>query len=455
MAEAINVMIALQTPDGLAFGYVLDASPKHVTFTVNNNLAPGVSFAWRMELKGYSETIMGRLTVSRAYPARSSADWPRYDAKIDEIPPADGKLLAVWMEDQEKGGSSRRLEKDPDRFIKDMFSEGMRGASSASTKLVIERMNERTARREQLFKKKKRGVGGDFGLSRESAAAQSSSVSRIEVRSRISSALGGFSRRKLDESPATPAPPPAEPPRKEASPPSRANPTAEATVGQAPAPIRGVDKLPLGEMQARAHGDDDGLTGEAPASRTPEEIVAAALASVGLAPTSGGPPAAFEEQPEEPLEEVPVPPAAAAPEEPVAEAPMEPEEPVAEAPMEPEEPVAEEPEEPEEPVAEEPEEPEEPEGIVFDHSCDPPLLVVRYPQAGSYVDDYRRHLKNGGLFLTGRQLGTRGQKFTVRLTTPAGTWDCAAQVVAVMPAGTGLMLTLTRDQRAALAAAAT
>ncbi|MFH1466810.1 MAG: hypothetical protein ABIO70_20670, partial [Pseudomonadota bacterium] len=142
----------------------------------NNNLSAGMSFAWRMELKGYSETIMGRLTVTRAHPARSSSEWPRYEASIDDIPVEDGVLLKVWMEDQEKGGSSRRLEKDPERFIKDMFSEGMRGASSASTKLVIDRMNERRARRDALFKKtddvfsKKMQLSSDAVLGRAQAA---------------------------------------------------------------------------------------------------------------------------------------------------------------------------------------------------------------------------------------------------------------------------------------------
>ncbi len=246
MAERMNVMIALQTPDGLAFGYVLDASPRHVCFTVNNNLPVGTKFAWRMELKGYSETIMGQLTVTRGHPARSASDWPRYDADITEIPPEDGKLLQVWMEDQEKGGSSRRLEKDPSRFIKDMFSEGMSGASSAQTKLVIERMNERRARREQLFKKTKRGVGGDFGLSREGSTADSASVSKQAVRSRISAALGDFSRRTLA------APEPAQPPRIDPAP------------AEQPAPPRPKAPEP------------------APLSAMDEEIIAAALQATGL-----------------------------------------------------------------------------------------------------------------------------------------------------------------------------
>ncbi len=428
MAEAINVMIALQTPDGLSFGYVLDASPRHVTFTVNNNLAPGVNFAWRMELKGYSETIMGRLTVTRAYPPRSSSEWPRYEAKIDEIPPEDGALLSVWMEDQEKGGSSRRLEKDPERFIKDMFAEGMRGASSASTKLVIDRMNERRARREALFKKKKRGVGGDFGLSREShAGGGSSSVSSHAVRSRISEALGGFSRRQLEPEP-TPvdaAPEHADPQDLPSSPqvsqvpapepepesrPERQHPTAEATVGDAPAPY----------------------------ARSTEDIIAAALAAAGL---QGGAPEPPEPEPVA-LEPEPEPEPAPEPEpEPVEAEP----EPVAATPggdgdasyFAPSTPVA-------------AEQPVEALGIVFDDAYEPALLTIRYPQAGDYGDDYRRHLKNGGMFLAGRQLGERGQAVRVHLLTPGGELECDAQIVAVMAAGTGLMLKLSRDQRTML-----
>ena len=408
----MNVMLAVQTPDGLAFGYVLDASPRHVVFTVNSNLSPGMSFAWRMELKGYSETIMGRLTVTRAHPPRTSSEWPRFEATIDDIPEEDGVLLAVWMEDQEKGGSSRRLERDPDRFIKDMFSEGMRGASSAQTRLVIDRMNERTAKREQLFKKQKRGVGGDFGLSRESTVAGSSSVSSTAVRSRISAALGDFSRRKLTEPQAQDAPtPPASPP-----------------LGQAPEPPPPAEPLP----PVRSHPTADAQVGEAPSrrSRTTEEIIADALRAAGL--RSNVP------RLEPGLPRGPEPVELAEPSDP-ARVRSEPEI----APV------------PEPSVPEPAEDPQLSQALLYDPSQTPALLVIRYPQAGDYADDYRRHLRNSGLFLKRQQLGARGDTLLVRLVTPAGTMECQAQVVAVMAAGTGLMLSLSKDQRAALAAAAT
>jgi hypothetical protein len=426
MASSNHVMIALQTPDGLAFGYVLDASPRQVSFTVNNNLAVGTSFAWRMELKGYSETIMGNLTVTRGYPARSSGDWPRYDADVKDIPEGDAVLLEVWMEDQEKGGSSRRVEQDPERFIKDMFSEGMRSASQAQTKLVIDRMNERRARREELFKKKKRGIGGDFGLSRESTAA-GSSVSRSAVRSQISAALGSFSRRTLDQPAPTTTPSPAAPT------PSRSNPTEDAPPGAAPAP----DK-------------------QAQASRISEEVIAAALQAARLqsGPGDDTPPAdPFLDNPHwaaEPAPTTPMERSTARPEPPPA---------VPAAPAEEPEPAPQEPEPPPAAPAEEPEpatqEPEPGWAWRLDDSLSPPLLELRYPQLGDYGRDYSRHLKNGGMFLEGMQIGARGDKLAVRLVHPGGTLECQAQVVAVMAAGTGLMLFLDKEQKATLAAAAT
>ena len=196
----MNVMLAVQTPDGLAFGYVLDASPRHVVFTVNSNLSPGMSFAWRMELKGYSETIMGRLTVTRAHPPRTSSEWPRFEAMIDDIPEEDGVLLAVWMEDQEKGGSSRRLERDPDRFIKDMFSEGMRGASSAQTRLVIDRMNERRERRARLFKKTDDIFKQEMALTTDTVLAKSEQADEGANRASIRQAV--LTRPEPDPAPA-------------------------------------------------------------------------------------------------------------------------------------------------------------------------------------------------------------------------------------------------------------
>ena len=152
MQNTSKVMVALQTKDGLAFGYVDDLSTDEVTFEVNSNISPGEEMSFRMELKGYEETVMGRLRVTGGRPSRTAA-WPMYFAKILEIPTSDKALLDVWMEDMRDGGSSRRVERNPDEYVKDMFAQKMSGASSASTNLVIERMNERRARRDRLFKK--------------------------------------------------------------------------------------------------------------------------------------------------------------------------------------------------------------------------------------------------------------------------------------------------------------
>jgi hypothetical protein len=151
-AASTKVMVALQTKDGLAFGYLDDMTGDDVVFEVNSNLHPGEEMAFRMELKGYEETVMGRLRVTHASPPGASG-WPRFRGKVLEIPEEDRKVLAIWLDDQREGGSSRRMERDPDAYVKDMFAKRMSGASQASTKLVIERMNERRARRDALFKK--------------------------------------------------------------------------------------------------------------------------------------------------------------------------------------------------------------------------------------------------------------------------------------------------------------
>ncbi|MFH1464369.1 MAG: hypothetical protein ABIO70_08270 [Pseudomonadota bacterium] len=397
MSQTINVMLALQTPDGLAFGYVREASRTSMAFTVNANMATGTAMAWRMELKGYSETIMGRLTITRVYPPAGAGEWPRYEATVEDIPEEDLALLQVWMEDQEKGGSSRRMERDPGRFVRDMFSEGMRSASAAQTKLVIDRMNERRMKREQMFKKKKTGIGGDFGLSHETASA-SSSVSSQAARARMSAALGEFSRRTVSAEPRA---------QVDAEP---AEPTADGPLQRPPSLDAPPEALPWAgarrEESAVAHFADD--------------LVAASLEAVGRPGEAPAPtPGAAE-----------------------ALAPLD------------DEPLIEDEEDEESVPPPAPEEEPAAPALTLDLQARPPQVRMRYT-AASYGAEYQRHLRNSGLFLAGVALGARGRQVEVELTLPSGGQvRCAAQVVAAMPQGTGLMLALTRSDRERLAAEA-
>ena len=420
MSQNVNVMLALQAPDGLAFGYVREASRTAMTFTVNANLQVGATMAWRMELKGYSETIMGRLTVTRAFPPASAGDWPRYDARVDEIPEEDLALLQVWMEDQEKGGSSRRMEKDPGRFVRDMFSEGMRCASAAQTKLVIDRMNERRLKREQMFKKKKAGIGGDFGLSAESRST-SSTASSEHARSRISAAFGDVGRRVAEA--ARPTERPAESP----APGGHAERPASLCGTPPPLPWAGVQPqegatsyladsivaaaLEAAELQSAAASCDALSTPEAPRSLDDEELLEdedAPAALDALRPPDDEELLDDEECPAAPrAEALPALPAAA-----------------------------------EEPL------------FSVDLAARPPVVRLRLT-AATWGEQYQRYLRNNALFLAGVAVGARGLAVAVELTLPSGSQiRCAAQVVAALPSGTGLMLTLTRSDREQLTAEA-
>ena len=186
MAEPLNVMFALQSPHGLAFGYVIDMNEREITFQIASVLQVGETMAWRMELKGYEETIMGMLTVRTVTPYRGEA-MQTFIGSISSMPEADLEIMRGWMEDQKLGGTSQRVERNPEKYIRDMFADKAGTASEAETKLAIERINERRARREQLFKKKKKGIGGDFGLSTEGGSGGSA---HSGVRSAISAALG-------------------------------------------------------------------------------------------------------------------------------------------------------------------------------------------------------------------------------------------------------------------------
>jgi len=147
-----KVMVALQTKDGLNYGYLHDLVNDTCSFEVNSKISAGEEMAFRMELKGYEETVMGMLRVTGGRPA-SGGNWPMYQAKILEIPEFDRQLLEVWVVDQRDGGSTRRVERNPDEYVKDMFAKRKSGASTSATKLIIQRMNERKERRAKLFKK--------------------------------------------------------------------------------------------------------------------------------------------------------------------------------------------------------------------------------------------------------------------------------------------------------------
>jgi len=462
MSQNVNVMLALQAPDGLAFGYVREASRTAMTFTVNANLQVGATMAWRMELKGYSETIMGRLTVTRAFPPASAGDWPRYDARVDEIPEEDLALLQVWMEDQEKGGSSRRMEKDPGRFVRDMFSEGMRCASAAQTKLVIDRMNERRLKREQMFKKKKAGIGGDFGLSAESRST-SSTASSEHARSRISAAFGDVGRRVAEA--ARPTERPAESP----APGGHAERPASLCGTPPPLPWAGVQPqegatsyladsivaaaLEAAELQSAAASCDALSTPEAPRSLDDEELLEdedAPAALDALRPPDD----------EELLEDEDAPAALDALRPPDDEELLEDEDaPAALDALRPpdDEELLDDEECPAAPRAEAlpalPAAAEEPLFSV-DLAARPPVVRLRLT-AATWGEQYQRYLRNNALFLAGVAVGARGLAVAVELTLPSGSQiRCAAQVVAALPSGTGLMLTLTRSDREQLTAEA-
>ncbi len=194
-----KVMVAIQTKDGLAFGYLNELALEDVSFEVNSNIAPGEEMAFRMELKGYEETVMGRLRVTSGRPATVS-NWPIYQAKILEIPDDDRRLLAVWMDDQRDGGSTRRVERNPDEYVKDMFAKRRSGADTASTKLVIDRMNERRERRARLFKKTDDIFKQEMALTTDTVLAKSEQADEGANRASIRQAV--LTRPEPDPAPA-------------------------------------------------------------------------------------------------------------------------------------------------------------------------------------------------------------------------------------------------------------
>ncbi|MCK6504523.1 hypothetical protein L6R53_14155 [Myxococcota bacterium] len=91
--------------------------------------------------------------------------------------------------------------------------------------------------------------------------------------------------------------------------------------------------------------------------------------------------------------------------------------------------------------------------VEIDDERSPILVQVRWCGEGRYRDDYRRHLKGGGLFVPTVRPLPRGAVVEVVLTLPDGvTITCLGRVVAPMPTGAGLSLDLAPHDAARLAA---
>lgn len=91
--------------------------------------------------------------------------------------------------------------------------------------------------------------------------------------------------------------------------------------------------------------------------------------------------------------------------------------------------------------------------VAVDDERSPVRVTVQWFSASRYRDDYRRHLKGGGLFVPTTRILPRGAMVEVELTLPGGDQvTCAARVVAPMPTGAGLWLDLAPADAARLAA---
>ncbi len=78
----------------------------------------------------------------------------------------------------------------------------------------------------------------------------------------------------------------------------------------------------------------------------------------------------------------------------------------------------------------------------------PTAVRVRWRSVDAFRRDWRMHLKGGGLFIVSNEPLPRNRSVFLRMDLPSGRFvECAAQVVAPMPTGTGLSLRLGPEQR--------
>ncbi len=172
-------MFALQSPVGLKFGATISLDAERITFEMDVELTKGSSFKFRMELVGVEDTVMGTIRIDRALPKRQGS-LQRYIARIVDMPEADRMAFDGWRRDQATGGISRRLERDPEA-IKQRIVDSMRGATEAESRLVLDKMNQKS-----IYKRKSADIveGDPFGLEQESGAqsTQDSSSMRDSLR---------------------------------------------------------------------------------------------------------------------------------------------------------------------------------------------------------------------------------------------------------------------------------
>ena len=163
MEASQQLMFALQSPVGLRFGATVQVDADRITFEMDLKIPKGIECSFRMELSGEDDTIMGKVRVERALPARGG-NLPRYICKILEMPPEDRARFDGWRRDLATGGVSRRLERDPEQLRAQISTKMMGGATEAESRAVLERMN---AKRSSKRKEEGYVEGDPLGLADE------------------------------------------------------------------------------------------------------------------------------------------------------------------------------------------------------------------------------------------------------------------------------------------------
>lgn len=202
MPANLNAMIAVQTRDGLTFGYARSVDLTSMVLEVQGDIQVGEEVEWRMELKGYKETAMGALVVERVRKPTEAGSWPIFHARISDLPDEDRKVLEGWMEDYQAGGTSKRVEREiEEALLRSWESRPEFRKDEAARKFILERMAERKAKRKKLFKKKisldDEGEGDPYGIAAE--ASRTTTRPADAIRAALKRAPGAPPQRNLED----------------------------------------------------------------------------------------------------------------------------------------------------------------------------------------------------------------------------------------------------------------
>ncbi len=142
MKVTLQCSVALKHHEGVAFGSALWMDGDRIQFEANARIKDGEICEMRMELRGYKETVYGRVRIGKMI--RRGGEATLFLGQITQLDGEDKERLDRWVKDLEAGGTAL----DPTRAIEEDLAEREMGGSATAEEIdaVLERIDERRSR---------------------------------------------------------------------------------------------------------------------------------------------------------------------------------------------------------------------------------------------------------------------------------------------------------------------